>query len=65
MANASTLKWVQAAAYILGPSLVAFNLASVKVAKAGYYFLQNNEIGLALGVGLYTLSIVLKTWNRN
>lgn len=67
MANVTTqtvLKWVQAAAYIAGPALIAYNLSAVRVAKAGYYFVDKNQLWLAIGVALYTLSIVLRNWRR-
>jgi len=59
------LKWVQAAAYIVGPTLIAYNLTAIKVAKVGYYFVDKNKLGLATGVALYTLSIVLRNWKKS
>jgi hypothetical protein len=59
------LKIAQAVLFILGSSLIAYNIVAFKVEKHGsYYFLDNNQLWLAIGVALFALAMVIRRWDR-
>jgi hypothetical protein len=62
--NQIILKYVQAVAYVVGSTLIASNLFAVKVDKHGYFWMDKNELWLAIGVGVVALGLVIKNWKK-
>lgn len=58
------LKSVQAVAYTVGASLIIYNLSAIKVDKFGYFFKDSNQLWLAIGVGIVTVGLTIKNWNK-
>jgi len=58
------LKLVQIIAFLTGVLLTTYNLFSFKIAKNGYYFNDDNQTWLAIGVGSLALAYVIKNWNK-
>lgn len=59
------LKIAQAVSFILGSSLIAYNIFAFKVEKHGsYYFLDKNQLWLAIGVAVFALAMVIRRWDR-
>ena len=58
------LKYAQAVAYVVGSALIAYNLFSVKVDKSGYFWVEKNELWLAIGVGIFAVGLVIKNWKK-
>lgn len=58
------LKITQVAAFLAGVFLTTYNLFSFKVAKNGYYFNDDNQLWLALGVALLAVTYVIKNKDK-
>lgn len=58
------LKYVQAVAYVLGSTLITYNLFAVKVDKSGYFWVEKNELWLAIGVGIFAVGLVIRNWKK-
>lgn len=58
------LKITQIIAFLAGVLLTTYNLFSFKIAKNGYYFNDDNQTWLAVGVSLLALAYVIKNWNK-
>ena len=58
------LKLVQIIAFLTGVLLTTYNLFSFKIAKNGYYFNDDNQTWLAIGVSSLALAYVIKNWNK-
>jgi len=58
------LKIAQAASLVIGVALTGFNLISFTVVKNGYYFKDDNQYWLALGLSLLAVNYVIKNWNK-
>lgn len=50
--------------FISGVFLTTYNLFSFKVVKNGYYFIDANQLWLALGVSLIAVSYVIKNRDK-
>jgi hypothetical protein len=50
--------------FLIGMFLTTYNLFSFKIAKNGYYFNDDNQIWLAVGVCFLTITYVIKNWNK-
>lgn len=59
-----TLKILQIITFLVGVFLTTYNLFSFKVAKNGYYFNDDNQIWLALGISSLAIAYVIKNWNK-
>lgn len=62
--QALALKLVQVIMLIAGVAFTAYNLFSFKVVKNGYYYMDDNQTWLAVGVTAITISYVIKNWNK-
>ena len=62
--QALVLKLVQVAMLLTGVAFTAYNLFSFKVVKNGYYYIDDNQTWLAVGVTAITISYVIKNWNK-
>jgi|LGVF01.2.fsa_nt_gb uncharacterized ion transporter superfamily protein YfcC len=58
------LKVSQATSLILGVAFTSFNLISFTVVKNGYYFKDDNQYWLALGVSLLAVNYVMRNWKK-
>jgi hypothetical protein len=58
------LKYTQAVAYVVGSALIAHNLFAVKVDKHGYFWMDSNELWLAIGVGVFAIGHVIRNWKK-
>lgn len=58
------LKIVQIVSLLTGVALTAYNFFSFKVVKSGYYFQDDNQIWLAAGVTLITVSYIIRNWKN-
>lgn len=58
------LKISHSFSFLVGIFLSIYNLFSFKVAKNGYYFNDENQAWLAIGVCFIALSYVIKNWNK-
>lgn len=58
------LKISQATTLVLGAAFTSFNLFSFTVAKNGYYFKDDNQYWLALGVSLLAVNYLIKNWKK-
>lgn len=58
------LKITQIIAFLTGVLLTTYNLFSFKIAKNGYYFNDDNQTWLAIGVSLLALAYIIKNWNK-
>ena len=56
------LKIFQIISLLAGVALTAYNFFSFKVVKNGYYFQDDNQLWLAIGVTLITVSYIIKNW---
>ncbi len=61
---ALALKLTQVTALLTGVLLTSYNIFSFKVARNGYYFNDDNQTWLAVGVGFLTLAYTIKNWNK-
>lgn len=59
-----TLKFSQVAAFLAGVLLTTYNIFSFKVAKNGYYFNDENQTWLAVGVSSLAIAYVIKNRNK-
>jgi len=62
--QALALKLVHVIMLLTGVAFTAYNLFSFKVVKNGYYYLDDNQTWLAVGVTAITISYVIKNWNK-
>ncbi|MDH5600047.1 MAG: hypothetical protein OEY78_01960 [Gammaproteobacteria bacterium] len=62
--QALVLKLVQVIMLITGVALTAYNIFSFKVVKNGYYYMDDNQTWLAIGVTAITISYVIKNWSK-
>jgi Mn2+/Fe2+ NRAMP family transporter len=62
--QALALKLVQVIMLLTGVAFTAYNLFSFKVVKNGYYYIDDNQTWLAVGVTAITISYVIKNWNK-
>ena len=60
--QALALKLVQVIALLTGTAFTAYNIFSFKVVKNGYYFQDDNQTWLAVGVTLIAASYIIKNW---
>lgn len=58
------VKFSQIIAFLVGVSLTTYNVFSFKIAKNGYYFNDDNQTWLAVGVFSLALAYVIKNWNK-
>lgn len=58
------LKLAQIIAFLTGIFLTTYNLFSFKIAKNGYYFNDDNQTWLAIGISSLALAYVIKNWNK-
>lgn len=58
------LKALYSVLFVLGTSLITYNLFAVKVDKFGYYFKDTNQVWLAVGVGVFVAGLMVKNWNK-
>ena len=58
------LKYIQAVAYVVGSALITYNLFAVKVDKSGYFWVESNELWLAIGVGIFAAGLVIRNWKK-
>ncbi len=59
------LNTAQAGAYVGGAALIAYNITAFKVEKHGsYYFLDKNQLWLAIGVALFSLGLIIRNWKK-
>lgn len=58
------LKVIQIASLLIGVAFTAYNIFSFKVVKNGYYFQDDNQTWLAVGVTALTISYVIKNWKN-
>lgn len=49
---------------LLGVAFTTYNLFSFKISKGAYYFLDSNQIWLAVGVTTLTISYLVKNWKK-
>ena len=59
-----TLKASQVISFLVGVFLTTYNLFSFKVAKNGYYFNDENQIWLAVGLSSLAVAYIIKNWNK-
>jgi hypothetical protein len=57
-------KLLQAVAYIVGAALITYNVFAVKVDKFGYYFKDQNQLWLAIGVAVFAVGLVIRNWKK-
>ncbi len=57
-------KALQAVAYIVGAALISYNVFAVKVDKFGYYYRDDNQLWLAIGIGIFAVGLVIKNWKK-
>ena len=58
------LKVAQVVTMLTGTAFTAFNLFSFKVVKNGYYFHDDNQTWLAVGVTSLAVSYIIKNWKN-
>ena len=58
------LKASQVISFLVGVFLTTYNLFSFKVAKNGYYFNDDNQLWLAIGLCSLAITYVIKNWNK-
>ena len=58
------LKLTQIIVFLTGVLLTTYNLFSFKIAKNGYYFNDDNQTWLAIGVSSLALTYIIKNWNK-
>lgn len=58
------LKITQTITFLAGVLFTTYNLFSFKVVKNGYYFKDENQTWLAVGVCLLAAAYVIKNWNK-
>ena len=61
---ALVLKLLQVATLLTGVALTAYNLFSFKVVKNGYYYVDDNQTWLAVGVTAIAISYVIRNWKN-
>ena len=61
---ALALKLTQVISFLAGVLLTTYNIFSFKVAKNGYYFNDDNQTWLAVGVASLAIAYVIKNWNK-
>lgn len=59
-----TLKASQVISFLVGVFLTTYNLFSFKVAKNGYYFNDDNQTWLAIGLCSLSIAYIIKNWNK-
>ncbi len=62
--QALALKVAQVVTMLTGTAFTAFNLFSFKVVKNGYYFHDDNQTWLAVGVTSLAVSYIIKNWKN-
>ena len=58
------MKIGNAAAILAGTTLIAFNIIAFTADKYGLYFRDDNQYWLAAGVGLLTVSWLIRNWRQ-
>ena len=62
--KALALKLVHIGMLLTGIALTVYNLFSFKVVKNGYYYIDDNQTWLAVGVTAIAISYVIRNWNK-
>lgn len=62
--QALILKVIQIASLLIGVAFTTYNLFSFKIVKSGYYFHDDNQTWLAVGITAITISYVIKNWKN-
>ncbi len=62
--QALLLKISYVATLLLGVAFTTYNLFSFKISKGAYYFVDSNQVWLAIGVTILTVSYVIKNWKK-
>lgn len=62
--QALVLKLVQVISLLIGVAFTAYNVFSFKVVKNGYYYQDDNQTWLAVGVTAIAVSYVIKNWKN-
>ena len=62
--QALVLKTTQVVFFLIGVFLTTYNLFSFKVAKNGYYFNDDNQTWLAVGICSLAIAYVIKNRNK-
>ncbi len=58
-------KIVQAVLYVLGSGIIAYNITAFKISKHGsYYFMDKNQLWLAIGVALVSAGLIVRNWKK-
>jgi len=64
-ANLSLIfKIVESVGWIIGPCVLALNLFSFKLGKAGSYYESGSEWGIAVGVLFISIAYVARQWQK-
>lgn len=58
------LKYIQAVTYVVGSALITYNFVAVKVDKHGYFWVDKNQLWLAIGVGAVAVGMIIKNWKK-
>ena len=58
------LKIIQAAAYILGTAIFAFNITAFRISQGANYFKDNNQYWIAIGASLIVLGLIIRHWKK-
>lgn len=58
------LKVSQILAFLIGMPFTVYNLFSFKVDKFGYYFHDDNQIWLAVGIAFLTVGYLVRNWKK-
>ena len=62
--QALALKVSQIISFLIGVFLTTYNLFSFKIAKNGYYFNDDNQTWLAVGISFLAIAYIIKNWNK-
>ena len=62
--QALLLKIAQVITLLIGVAFTTYNVFSFKVVKNGYYFLDDNQTWLAVGVTSIAISYIIKNWKN-
>ncbi|MDH5426158.1 MAG: hypothetical protein OEY29_14310 [Gammaproteobacteria bacterium] len=58
------LKSSQILAFLIGTPFTVYNLFSFKNDKFGYYFHDDNQIWLAVGITFLTIGYFIRNWKK-
>ena len=61
---ALAVKLAQVTALLTGVIFTTYNIFSFKVARNGYYFQDDNQTWLAVGVAFLAVAYAIKNWNK-